>query len=358
LKNDQEFLSTSFYGKTLKNETVEKVKLFNSLGTRVHYIDYGCTILGIEIKDKSGHFKNIVLNLPDLSSYLRTNRRFAAIMGRYAGRIDGGKYTLNGESYELPTNSTGVALHSDPQGFDRRVWQRKDFVKKHSMGSVYSLFSPQGDQGHPGNLKVSVTYELMKNKNEFRIYYEASTDKATHVSLTNHAFFNLAGAGSKGLNSHSFQIKADAYLEMNDRKIPSGRVLPVQDTPLDFRRSKGISTFLNQPSSILGNPPEYDHTLSISQYSGKLKVVAKVKELESSRSMTIKTTEPGVQFFSGNGFNKTEVGGEGVAYDKFDGFALETFKFPDSPNHSHFPSSLITPEKPLKSKTFFLFDVE
>jgi len=358
LKNNQEFLKISPFGNTEKDELVEKVSLINALGMRVHYIDYACTILGVEVKDKRGNFKNIVLNLPDLTSHLRTQRRFAAVMGRYAGRIDNGNYTLNGVTYQLPINPNGVALHSDPNGFDRRVWARTDFIRKHSIGSVYSIFSPHGDQGHPGNVNVSVTYELMKNKNEFRIHYAADTDSATHINLTNHAFFNLAGAGASGLDSHLFEIAADHYLETDHRKVPTGKILSVQGTSLDLRRLTAINLSLRQPCPILGNPPEFDHTFAVSKYTGKLKSVAKVLELQSGRTMMIKTTEPAIQFFTGNGFNKTELGGEGKAYDKFDGFALETFHFPDSPNQPSFPSTLITPQKPLKSKTVLVFDIE
>ena len=357
MKKDQEFLVTSPFGETPKNELVEKVCLINALGMRVQYIDYACTILGIEVKDKKGNFKNIVLNLPDLKSHLRTQRRFAAIMGRYAGRINNGQYNLNDVSYQLPTNPSGVALHSDPEGFDRRVWTRKDFIRKHSIGSIFSLFSPDGDQGHPGNINVHVTYELMKNKNEFRIHYFATTDCPTHLNLTNHAFFNLAGAGSTGLDSHLFEIAADHYLETDDRKIPTGKVLSVEDTPLDLRSPKAVNLLLTQPCPALGNPPGFDHTLVVSKHTGKLRVVARVIDRLSARTMTIKTTEPAVQFFTGNGFNKAEIGGEGYAYDKFDGFALETFHFPDSPNQPFFPSTLITPKKPLKSKTVFAFNV-
>jgi aldose 1-epimerase len=354
---DGEFLMTRPYGVTPKGERVEEITLINSFGMKVKYIDFACTITQINVVDKKGNFQNIVLNLPDLDSHLKTNRRFAAIMGRYAGRIKGGKYTLNGVLYQLPTNSNAIALHGDPDGFDRRVWSRKDFVKKLSMGSTFFLLSPDGDQGHPGNVNVSVTYELMKNKNEFRISYHACTDQPTVMTLTNHAFFNLAGAGHHGLSSHLFQINADQFIETDLQKLPTGEILSVTGTPLDLRKPAYITPYLQATSQIMGNPPGFDHTMVLSKYDGKLRAAAQVRELKSGRVMSIKTTEPAIQFFTGNGFDKSEMGGEGIAYDKFDGFALETFHFPDSPNHPEFPSTLITPENPFNSRTVFTFEV-
>jgi aldose 1-epimerase len=352
-----EFLIKRPYGLTPKGERIEEVTLINSFGMKVKYIDYACTITHINVVDNKGKFQNIVLNLPNLESHIKTNRRFAAIMGRYAGRIKGGGYTLNGVFHPLPTNIHGTALHGDPNGFDRRVWTRKDFIRKHSMGSTFSLISPAGDQGHPGNVNVSVIYELMKNKNEFRISYHAKTDQPTVMTLTNHAYFNLAGAGHKGLSSHLFQIDAEQFVDTDDKKIPTGKILPVANTPLDMRKLVDVTPNLNLPSEIMGNPPGYDHTMVLSRYYGKLRKVAQVHELESGRVMHIKTTEPAIQFNTGNGFDKSEIGGEGIAYDKFDGFAMETFHFPDSPNQPNFPSTLVTPEKPFDSRTVFSFEV-
>jgi len=357
MNTKDEFLMKRPYGTTPKGETVEEVTLINSFGMKVKYIDYACTITHIDVVDKKGNFQNIVLNLPDLESHIKTNRRFAAIIGRYAGRIKGGNYTLNGVFHPLPTNANGAALHGDPNGFDRRVWSRKDFVKKHSMGSTFSLMSPDGDQGHPGNVNVSVTYELMKNKNEFRISYHATTDQPTVMTITNHAYFNLAGAGHHGLSSHLFQIDADQFVDTDAKKLPTGKILPVADTPLDLRKPIDVTPYLNEPSEIMGNPPGYDHTMVLNKYDGKLRKAAHVHELQTGRVMSIKTTEPAIQFNTGNGFDKSEMGGEGIAYDKFDGFAMETFHFPDSPNQPDFPSTVVTPEKPFDSRTVFTFDV-
>jgi aldose 1-epimerase len=358
MQANNEFLSIRPYGTTATGELVQEVTLINYLGMKIKYIDYACTITQINVLDKNGNFDNVVLNLPDLQSHLKTNRRFAAIIGRYAGRIHGGHYWLNGVSHSLPTNANGAALHGDPNGFDRRVWQRKDFIKKQSVGSVFTLQSPNGDQGHPGNVTVKVTYELLKHKNEFRISYHASTDEATVMTLTNHAYFNLAGAGNHGLFSHRFQIDAEHFVETDSRKLPTGRILPVLATPLDMTSPMDVTPNLAVASEIMGDPPGYDHTMVLTKFDGKLRQAASVQELDSGRTLIIKTTEPAIQFNTGNGFDRSEIGGEGIAYDKFDGFAMETFHFPDSPNHANFPSTMITPEHPLNSKTIFIFGVK
>jgi aldose 1-epimerase len=358
MKLNEEFLSKQPYGITPQGESIEQVTLINSLGMKVQYIDYACTITRIDVVDKRGKYQNIVLNLPDLESHLKTKRRFAAVIGRYAGRIRGGHYTLNGIFHPLPTNPNGAALHGDPNGFDRRTWERKDFIHKNSMGSTFTIHSPNGDQGHPGNVTIQVKYELMKAKNQFQISYYATTDQPTVLNLTNHAYFNLAGAGRTGLSNHLFQIDANQYLETDGKRLPTGKILSVEQGPLDLRKPVDISPFLSSPSETLGAPPEYDHTMVLSKYDGTLKIAAKVHETTSGRTMLLKTTEPAIQFNTGNGFDKSEIGGEGIAYDKYDGFALETFHFPDSPNQPHFPSTVISPDKPFQSRTVFVFGVE
>jgi aldose 1-epimerase len=342
-------------GQTPSGERVQKTSLINELGMKIEYIDYACTITSIEVADSRGRAQNIVLNLPDLSSYLKTQRRYAAVIGRYAGRIAAGRYELNGRVYQLPINPNGAALHGDPNGFDKRVWHREDFESPQSLGSTFTLMSPDGDQGHPGNVLVHVTYELMKRANELRITYQATSDQPTVMTLTNHAFMNLAGAGSRGLGTHLFQVLADEYVQVNAKKLPSGRLLPVKGTPLDLNQPTDITPHLSQPSEMLGNPPGYDHTLALRQHEGQLQVAAVVHETTSGRTLTLKTTEPAIQFNTGNGFNQEEVGGEGVAYAMYDGFAMETFHYPDSPNHPEFPSTTVSPEKPYYSQTIYTF---
>ncbi len=328
---------------------------------RACFIDYGATITTLEVPDKNGKMANIILSLPDLPSYLKTRHRHAAIMGRYAGRIGNAEFSLDGQGIKLPSNEKGVALHGDPHGFDKRVWQRQDFSDTTSLAARYSLSSPDGDQGMPGQLDVTVTYRLLRNSNEFRIEYSARSNPhnntATIVNLTSHAYFNLAGAGTRGLDSHLFQISADRYTKTDGKRIPTGQLLPVEGTPLDLRKSTNISPSLKQPSAALGNPPGYDHSLLFAKWDGTLQEVASITETSSGRQMTVYTTEPSVQFNSGNGFDGSEMASEGHAYQRHDGFAFETQHVPDSPNHPEFPTTIVKPGQTYTSITSFRFSI-
>jgi aldose 1-epimerase len=334
---------------------VELVTLTNDRGMRVSYVDLGATLTVLEVPDRHGKPGNILLGLPDLAAYQRTRRRFAAVMGRYAGRIGGARFTLDGRTFTLPANANGVALHSDPDGFDRRVWQRKDFSDATSVGSIFSLDSPDGDQGLPGRVTVKVTYRLMRASNEFRIDYEAETTAPTVLNLTNHAFFNLAGAGTAGLGTHRFQIDADRFAETDAKRVPTGTFSSVNGTPLDFRKPASIASRLAIASPWLGDPPGFDHSLLFSGADGTLRLMATIDESTSGRRMQVLTTEPSVQFNSGNGFDGTEMGAEGRAYLRHDGFAFETQHLPDSPNHAHFPTAVVRPGTPFRSTTIFRF---
>ena len=346
---------TTLWGQMPDGTQVERVTLTNDRGMRMSYIDLGATLTAIEVPDRNGKRANILLSLPDLESYQRTRRRFAAVVGRYAGRIGGARFTLEGQTFALPANANGAALHGDPDGYDRRVWRRKNFSDSLSIGSVFSLDSPDGDQGLPGRLKVSVTYRLMRASNELRIDYVAETDAPTVVNLTNHAFFNLAGAGSVGLGTHLFHIDADRYVETNAKRIPTGVISSVSGTPLDFRKPTGISERLANASPLLGDPPGFDHSLLFSAADGRLKLVATIDESTSGRRMQVHTTEPSVQFNSGNGFDGSETGSEGRAYLRHDGFAFETQHLPDSPNHANFPTTVVRSGTAFRSTTVFRF---
>ncbi|UGQ45775.1 aldose epimerase family protein [Massilia endophytica] len=323
-------------------EAVEKVTLANERGMRLSYIDYGATLLRADVADRQGRRRNIILNLPDLPSYLRTQRRFAAVIGRYAGRIGNARYTLDGVTIQLPANAKGTALHGDPHGYDKRLWKRRDFADAASIGSVYTLVSPDGDQGHPGRLEVSVTYRLLRKRDEFRIEYEARSDAPTVVNLTNHAYFNLAGAGSEGIASHRFRFGASRYAVTDEKKVPTGELAPVRGTPLDFTR----------PASAGANPA-FDHSLVFDRPG----LVAVIDETESGRRMEVRTSEPSAQFNTGGGFDGSETGGEGRAYQRNDGFAFETQHLSDSPNQPGFPSTVLRPGQVFRSWTSFRFSI-
>ena len=343
----------SDWGKTATGQAVQEHCLQNDTHMRVCYLDYGATMTTIEVPDRDGKLANIVLRLPDLSAYLATRHRHASIIGRYAGRIGKAEFALSGQTYHLPANEKGVALHGDPQGFDKRVWSRQDFEENDSLGSHFNLLSPDGDQGFPGEMQVTVTYRLYKARNAFNIEYRALSDKATVINLTNHAYFNLAGAGSRGLNTHLFQIHADRYTETDNKRIPTGRILPVDGSALDLRKPIAITRYLEQGDVLLGQPAAYDHSLLFTNWDQSLRDVARITETVSGRQMHVYTTEPSVQFNSGNGFD----GREASAYQRHDGFAFETQHLPDSPNHANFPSTVLNPGQVFNSVTSFRFSV-
>jgi aldose 1-epimerase len=338
--------SVQSYGTGRRGLRVEKVTLANDGGMKLSYIDYGATITAIEVPDRQGRLANVMLNLPDLTAYEATRKRHAAIIGRYAGRIAHARFTLDGKVIHLPDNGKGFALHSDPDGFDKRVWQRTDFTAKDSLGSVFHMACPDGDQGYPGRLEVEVTYRLMKARNVFRIEYSARTDTPTVINLTNHGFFNLAGAGTRGVDSHVLKIAADRLIETDDRVVPTGR-LPAVEGVYDFRKPANLGERLR----ALSPAPGYDTGYVFSRWSGRLAKVLTLDEPVCGRRMEISTTQPCLQFFSGNNFD----GSEANSYQRHDGLAFETQHLPDSPNQPHFPSTELRPGETFRSVTSYRF---
>ena len=342
------------WGKSPDGNEVERVTVENDAGMRLAYINIGASLVAVEVPDRCGKRQNVLLSLPDLPAYLHTQRRFAAVMGRYAGRIGDASFPLENRVVELVPGRNGVTLHGGPDGYDRRYWQRRDFADRTSLGSVFHLVSPDGDQNFPGRLGIDVTYRLLRRKNEFRIEYTARTDAPTVLNLTNHAYFNLAGAGYSGLATHRFQINADRYAPTDFRRVPTGALEKVDGTVLDFRRSTDLASRL-EASDMLGDPPGFDHSLLFSKAPGKFGLVAVIDETTSGRRMEIRTSEPSVQLNSGNGFDGSEIGSEGRAYQRYDGFAFETEHLPDSPNHANFPSTALYPGQTFHSLTSYRF---
>lgn len=337
------------FGTTQSGQPVEQVTLDNERGMRLTYIDFGATITAVRVPDRKGVHGNVMLALPTLAAYEATKRRHGAIIGRYAGRIAKARFPLDGRIVALPANARGLAIHGDPDGYDKRVWRRHDFADAASVGSVFQLASADGDQGFPGRVEVRVTYRLLRKRNEFRIEYEAHADAPTVINLTNHGYFNLSGAS--GLASHTFRIHADKYVLTDAQRVPTGRLADVAGTPLDFRHGAGIADRLAARSPLLGDPPWFDHGLVFSKRAGELALVATIDDAASGRRMEISTTEPSVIFNSGNGFDGTEA----MAHQRHDGFAFETQHLADSPNHPHFPSTELRPGRPFNSVTSFAF---
>jgi aldose 1-epimerase len=339
------------FGKTKDGKDVTVFTLTNSRGTKVRMIDYGATVISVETPDKAGKTANITLGFPTLAGYLERHPYFGSTVGRYGNRIAGGKFKLDGKEYSLATNNGPNHLHGGIKGFDAVLWKSQPVKGTDSVGVRFSYISPDGDEGYPGKLDVTTTYTLTAN-NELRIDYEATTDKATVVNLTNHAYWNLAGAGSL---KHELTLAADKYLPIDDTSIPTGKPAEVKGTPFDFTSKHAIGERIDQVKKDPHKTQGYDHCYVLRGQQGKLELAAKAKDPASGRVMEIFTTEPGIQLYCGNFLG----GGAGEGgYKQHEAFCLETQHYPDSPNQQAFPSTVLKPGEKYRSTTVHKFSVE
>jgi aldose 1-epimerase len=329
----------------------QKVNLYiltNPNGMKAEITNYGAILVSLSVPDKNGEFADITLGYDHLDGYLKETPYFGATVGRYANRIKDGKFTLNGVEYSLAQNDNNNHLHGGIKGFDKRVWDASPFEKQDSAGIKFSYLSPDGEEGYPGNLSCTVTYTLTKN-NELKIDYEAQTDKATPVNLTHHSYFNLQGQGTGDILDHILYINADQYTPNDEELIPTGGIASVKDTPLDFTSPTAIGERINQV------PGGYDHNFILNGEQGSLRLAAKVSEPDKGRVMEIHTTEPAIQFYTGNFLDGSLTGKSGKIYEKHFGFCLEPQHFPDSPNHPSFPSTILEPGEKYTKTTLFRF---
>lgn len=343
------------YGTTQDGKPVEEYILTNAGGMEVRIITYGGIITSIRVPDRHGVFKNVELGYDSLARYEAHNPYFGSITGRYANRIAQGRFTLDGETYTLAVNNGPNHLHGGIVGFDKRVWDAEATSSAEHVSLKLHYLSPDGEEGYPGNLDVTVTYSLGAD-NALRIDYVATTDKATIVNLTNHSLFNLSG-GAGTIANHILMLNADHYTPVNDKLIPTGEIASVAGTPLDFRTPKAIAAGLrsSHPQVVIGRG--FDHNWVLNRQDAAADVptlAARVYEPESGRIMEVLTTTPGVQFYSGNFLDGTLVGTTGL-YRQGDGFALETQWFPNSPNQPNFPSVVLRPGETNRSTTIFRF---
>lgn len=318
-------------------------------------ITYGARLQSVIAPDKTGKEADVVLGFADLQGYLADHggTYFGAVVGRYGNRIAKGQFTIDGHSYQVPVNNNGQSLHGGLDGFDNRVWTAKEIPQ----GVELTLVSPDGDQGYPGELTAHVRYTL--HGHDLRIEYSATTTKATVLNLTNHAYFNLGGEGSGTILDQTMMINADRYTPTNDVQIPTGELAPVAGTPFDFRTPHVIGERIDTPNDQLKMAGGYDHNWVLNGPAGTLKVAAKATDPGNGRTLTVSTTQPGVQFYTGN-FIKDQVltGTGGTKYVRRAGFCLETQHFPDSPNQPSFPSTLLKPGQTFHSETVFSFGVQ
>lgn len=327
--------------------------LTNKNGVKVSITDYGGIIVSVLVPDKSGVMADVVLGYDSVALYEKNNPYFGAIIGRYGNRIAKGKFSIDGKSYQLATNDNTNHLHGGIKGYDKVMWNVQA-VEGEEPALVMTYLSKDMEEGYPGNVQNKVTY-ILTNENAIKIDFEATTDKPTIVNMCNHSYFNLNGGQSDILN-HSLQIFADKYCAVDETLIPLVGLADVANTSFDFRSFKNIGTDINKDDIQLKNSLGYDHNwvLNLKTSSGMI-LAAILQDSVSGRTLTVETTEPGIQFYSGNFLDGTIVGKYGVKYNKRSGLCLETQHFPDSPNRPDFPSTLLKPGEKYASTTTYTF---
>ena len=343
------------WGKTVSGEEVRLYTLKNAQGMEAKITNYGGIIVSLSVPDRKGQFADVVLGFDTLEPYLGRHPHFGALTGRYANRIGGAKFKLNGQEVRVTANSGKNHIHGGVENFAKKVWKASEFKKGDRVGVEMRYTSPDGEEGFPGRLECLVTYTL-KADNTLEIKYRATTDKATVVNLTNHSYFNLAGEGRGDVLDHEMMIASTEYTPTDDALVPTGEITSLVGTPLDFNVPSKIGSRIDAEFKALVQGKGYDHNY-ILQAGGGLRLAAKVHEPASGRVMKVMTTEPGVQFYTGNHL-KGVVGKSEHIYEKRDGFCLETQHYPDSPNHPSFPPVVLHPGEVYQSTTSFLFSTK
>ena len=344
-----------FFGQTPDSKQVDLYTLTNMNGLTAKITNYGAILVSLEVPDRDGNVADITLGFDNLNDYIERNAFFGATVGRYANRIGGAKFTLEGVEYKLAANNGPNHLHGGKKGFDKVVWRLEDLGKDaHRAAVKLTYVSEDIEEGYPGNLACSVTYALTSD-DELRIDFEAETDKTTVVNLTNHSYFNLAGQGVGNVLDHVVMLNADKYTVFDETLIPTGEIRSVEGTPFDFTSPTSIGVRIGQ----VGNGYDQNYVLSKDGVrEGSLSLCARVLEPTTGRIMEIHTTEPGVQFYTGNFLDGTLTGKDGKVYKKHFGFCLETQHYPDSPNKPDFPSVVLKPGQKFASTTVFKFSAQ
>jgi aldose 1-epimerase len=351
-------VSQQSYGKTDAGEPVALYRLRNARGAEATITNYGGILISLKMPDRNGKFDDVVLGLGDFVSYVTKNNPYlGALIGRYGNRIAKGRFTLNGVEYKLAVNNGENHLHGGIKGFDKVVWTGRQIKTKAGPAVVLTYLSKDGEEGYPGNLNVRVVYTLTNN-NELKIDYSATTDKDTVTNLTHHSYFNLAGEGNGDILNHLVTINADRFVPTDAGSIPTGELRNVAGTPFDFRKATAIGARINQDDEQLKFGNGYDHTWVIDGMPGSLRLAATAYEQTSGRVMQVWTTEPGMQFYTGNFLDGTLTGKSGKVYSRRTGFCFETQHYPDSPNQPSFPTTTLRKGATYKSTTIYRFSAK
>ncbi|MBS0261702.1 MAG: galactose mutarotase [Planctomycetes bacterium] len=347
-------VSVQPFGKLADGSETKLFTLTNAQGLVLKLTDYGARIVAVEAPDRAGKKANVTLGFDSAEKYAANGSFFGCTTGRYANRIAKGRFTLEGKEYKLATNNGPNHLHGGTKGIDRYVWKSESITGPGNLAGVqFTHISPDGDEGYPGALSMMVTYLLTEN-NEVRIDYAATTDKPTVLNLTNHAYWNLAGAGNGDVLSHKLTVGSDQYLAVDDGLIPTGKYTPTKGSHMDFTQPQVIGSRIAETKKGTPNPNGYDHCYVLPAKNGELVFAARAEDPQSGRVMEIFTTEPGIQFYTGNFLDGSAPNG---GFQQHGAFCLETQHFPDSPNHPEFPTTVLRPGQTYKQSTVHKFSV-
>ncbi|MBI5915136.1 MAG: galactose mutarotase [Bacteroidetes bacterium] len=358
----EENITKSPFGTLPDGTSVDLYTLTNKNGLEAKITNYGGIVVSLKTPDRNGKFEDIVLGYDSLAQYVADNPYFGAIVGRYGNRIAKGRFTLEGKTYTLAKNNGENHLHGGLKGFDKAVWEASPFKANGGVSLTLSRISPDMEEGYPGNLELRVIYSLT-NDDKFQIEYSAASDKSTHINLTHHSYFNLTGNAKRDILGHVLNINSRAYMPVDSGLIPLGFYKMLAGTPFDFQQPKPIGQDINAADEQLKFGQGYDHCWVLTREAaaipdGKMFLAATVYEPESGRVMEISTTEPGIQFYSGNFLDGKYKGKGGVVYQDRWGFCLETQHMPDSPNHPEYPPTVLSPGFIYSSATVHKFSVK
>ena len=350
-------IDKSVFGKTKDGHSVDLYTLTNDNGMVVTLTNWGASIVSIQVPDRAGKRADVLLGYDTAAGYMSDTAYLGATVGRYGNRIGKGRFKLDGKEYKLAQNNGENSLHGGVAGFNKKLWEAKEIKAADGVAVQMRYLSKDGEEGYPGNLDVSVTFTL-DNKNDVKIDYLATTDKPTVVNLTNHSYFNLLGDAAGDILGHELMLNADRFTPVDAGLIPTGELRPVAGTPLDFKQPKAIGARINDKYEQLILGRGYDHNWVINQTGASPRLAARLSEPKTGRVMEVLTTEPGIQFYSGNFLDGTIKGKKGRVYQHRLGLCLETQHFPDSPNHPDFPSTTLKPGAKYQTTTIYRFSAK